>query len=252
MARLDGKVAFVTAAGGAIAGATARLFGTEGAAVACVDIAKENVETTASDIEKAGGNAISLVCDVTDEGGVKLAIKKTIETFGKLNVVFNAAAYSDPLLPAGELDVETWRKTLDVDVTGMFIVSKYAIPHMQAAGGGSFINISSIYGARTARRRPAYSAAKAAVRLLTQSIAVDYAMDKIRANSILPGPIETPRLLVASPNMDAVIERHRPHLPAARLGQPEEIARTALFLASDESSFTSGADHFVDGGYAAI
>ena len=166
--------------------------------------------------------------------------------------MFNAAAYSDPLLPAGELDVETWRKTLDVDVTGMFIVSKYAIPHMQAAEGGSIINISSIYGARTARRRPAYSAAKAAVRLLTQSIAVDYAKDNIRANSILPGPIETPRLLVASPNMDAVIERHRPHLPAARLGQPEEIARTALFLASDESSFTSGADHFVDGGYAAI
>lgn len=252
MGRLDGKMAFVTAAGGAIAGATARLFGVEGAAVACIDIAEENVNKTAADIEAAGGSALPLVCDVTDEDAVKAAIGATVAAFGDLHIVFNAAAYADPLLPAEELDVETWRKTLDVDVTGMFIVSKYAIPHMKKAGGGSIINVSSIYGARTAKRRPAYSAAKAAVRLLTQSIAVDYADDNIRANSILPGPIETPRLLVASPNMDAVIDRHRPHLPAARLGQPEEIARTALFLASDEASFTSGADHYVDGGYAAI
>lgn len=252
MGRLDGKVAFVTAAGGAIAGRTARLFGAEGAAVACVDIAEENVKQTASDIEAAGGSAIALVCDVTDEAAVKAAIDETVSAFGSLTTVFNAAAFGDPLVPAGDLDVETWRKTLDVNVTGMFIVTKYAIPHMKAAGGGSFINISSIYGARTAKRRPAYSASKAAVRLLSQSVAVDYAADNIRANSILPGPIETPRLLVASPNMEAVIERHRPHLPAGRLGQPEEIARTALFLASDEASFTSGADHYVDGGYAAI
>ena len=252
MGRLDGKIAFVTAAGGAIAGATARLFGAEGAAVACVDIVEENVNKTAADIEAAGGRALPLVCDVTDEVAVKAAINSTVEAFGGLTVVFNAAAFTDPLLPVEELDVEIWRKTLDVDVTGMFIVAKYSIPHMRAAGGGSFINISSIYGARTAKRRPAYSSAKAAVRLLSQSIAVDYAADNIRANSILPGPIETPRLLMASPNMDAVIERHRPHLPAARLGQPEEIAKTALFLASDESSFTSGADHYVDGGYTAI
>ncbi len=252
MGRLDGKIAFITAAGGAIAGETARRFGAEGAAVACVDIAEENVNKTAADIEAAGGRAIALVCDVTDEDAVKAAIDSTVEAFGGLNVVFNAAAYSDPLLPVEELDVEIWRKTLDVDVTGMFIVAKYAIPHMRAAGGGSIINISSTYGARTARRRPAYSAAKAAVRLLSQSIAIDYAADNIRANSILPGPIETPRLLMASPDMEAVIERHRPHLPAARLGQPSEIAATALFLASEEASFTSGADHYVDGGYAAI
>lgn len=252
MGRLEGKIAFVTAAGGAIAGETARRFAAEGALVACVDIIEENVNQTAADIEVAGGSALPLVCDVSDEDAVKTAIGATVATFGGLNVVFNAAAYSDPLLPIEELDVEVWRKTLDVDVTGMFIVAKYAIPHMRAAGGGSFINISSIYGARTARRRPAYSAAKAAVRLLTQSIAVDYAADNIRANSILPGPIETPRLLIASPDMDAVIARHRPHLPTGRLGQPAEIAATAVFLASDESSYTSGADHFVDGGYAAM
>ncbi len=109
MGRLEGKVAFVTAAGGAIAGATARLFGLEGAAVACVDIVEENVNKTAVDIEAAGGKAIPIVCDVTDEHAVKAAIDKTVSTYGKLNVVFNAAAYPDPLLPLHELDVNLWQ-----------------------------------------------------------------------------------------------------------------------------------------------
>ena len=252
MGRLEGKVAFVTAAGGAIAGATARLFGLEGAAVACVDIVEENVNKTAADIESAGGKAIPMVCDVTDEDAVKDAIDKTVVAFGKLNVCFNAAAYSDPLLPLHELDVDLWRKTFDVNITGMFIVTKFSIPHMKEAGGGSFINVSSIYGARAAKKRPAYCSSKGAVRMLSKSVAVDYAQDNIRANSILPGPIETPRLLVANKNMDEVIARHRPHLPAGRLGQPEEIAKTAIFLASDESSFMSGNDCFVDGAYNAI
>ncbi len=252
MGRLEEKVAFVTAAGGAIAGATARLFAAEGAAVACVDIVEENVKKTASDIEAAGGKAIAIVCDVNDEEAVKAAIDQTVSAFGKLNVVFNAAAFTDPLLPLHELDVDLWRKTFDVNITGMFIVTKYAIPHMLNAGSGSFINISSIYGARAAKKRPAYCSSKGAVRMLSKSVAVDYAEHNIRANSILPGPIETPRLLVANKNMDDVINRHRPHLPAARLGQPEEIAKTAVFLASDESSFMSGNDCFVDGAYNAI
>lgn len=252
MGRLEGKVAFVTAAGGAIAGATARLFAAEGAAVACVDIVEENVKKTAADIKAAGGKAIDIVCDVTDEDAVKTAIDETVSAFGKLNVVFNAAAFTDPLLPLHELDVALWRKTFDVNITGMFIVTKYAIPHMKNAGSGSFINISSIYGARAAKKRPAYCSSKGAVRMLSKSVAVDYAEDNIRANSILPGPIETPRLLVANKNMDDVINRHRPHLPAARLGQPMEIAKTAVFLASEESSFMSGNDCFVDGAYNAI
>ncbi len=252
MNRLDGKIAFVTAAGGAIAGATARLFGAEGAAVACVDISAATVEETAADIRAAGGRAIALVCDVTDEDAVREAVATTVAEYGGLTTVFNAAAFQDPLAPALGIDVATWRRTLDVNVTGMFIVIQQALPHMIAAGGGSIINISSIYGARVAKKRPAYSVSKAAVRLLTQSIAIDYAADNIRCNSILPGPIETPRLLVANNSMDAVVDRHRPHLPAGRLGQPIEIARTALFLASDASSYTSGADHFVDGGYNAM
>ena len=164
MARLKGKIAFVTAAGGAIAGATARLFGKEGAVVVCVDIAEENVNKTVEDINAAGGIAIPVVCDVTDGAAVEAAIAKTVETFGKLNVVFNAAAFADPLLPLHELDIDLWRKTFDVNITGMFIVTKYAIPRMLDAGGGSFINVSSIYGARAARNRPAYCSSKGAVR----------------------------------------------------------------------------------------
>ncbi len=252
MGRLDGKVAFVTASGGAIAGATARLFGKEGAAVCCVDIVEENVKQTASDINAAGGNAMALKCDVTDDDAVKTAVNKTVTRFGKLNVCFNAAAYSEKRHRLAEMPLEMWKSVIDVNLTGMFIVARHVIPEMQSAGGGSIINVSSIYGVVGAKERPAYCAAKGGVRMLSKSIAVDYAADNIRANSIMPGPIETPRLLARNPSIEAVIERHGPRLHQKRLGKPEEIAQTALFLASEEASFTSGADMVVDAAYTAF
>lgn len=252
MGRLEGKVAFVTAAGGAIAGATARLFGAEGAAVACVDIVEENVEKTAADINEAGGRAIAIVCDVTDDEAVKAAVDRTVDEFGTLNVLFSAAAYSEKRHRLAEMPLDMWRNVIDVNLTGMFIVTRHVIPRMQAAGGGSIINVSSIYGVVGAKERPAYCAAKGGVQMLSKSIAVDYAADNIRANSIMPGPIETPRLLARNPSIEVVIARHGTRLHMRRLGKPEEIARTALFLASDEASFTSGADHFVDAGYTAF
>ena len=252
MGRLDGKVAFVTASGGAIAGATARLFGKEGAAVCCVDIIEENVKQTASDINAAGGNAMALKCDVTDDDAVKTAVKKTVTEFGKLNVCFNAAAYSEKRHRLAEMPLDMWKSVIDVNLTGMFIVARHVIPEMQATGGGSIINVSSIYGVVGAKERPAYCAAKGGVRMLSKSIAVDYAGDNIRANSIMPGPIETPRLLARNPSIEAVIKRHGPRLHQKRLGKPEEIAQTALFLASDEASFTSGADMVVDAAYTAF
>ena len=252
MGRLEGKVAFVTAAGGAIAGATARLFGAEGAAMACVDIAQENVEKTAADINQAGGRAIALVCDVTDDEAVKEAVEKTVAAFGKLNVLFNAAAYSEKRHRLADMPLDMWKNVIEVNLTGMFIVARHVIPRMQAAGGGAIVNISSIYGVVGAKERPAYCAAKGGVQMLSKSIAVDYAVDNIRANSIMPGPIETPRLLARNPSIEAVVARHGARLHMNRLGKPEEIARTALFLASDEASFTSGADHFVDAGYTAF
>lgn len=252
MGRLDGKVAFITAAGGAIAGATARLFGAEGAAICCADIVQENVEKTAADINQAGGKAIARVCDVTDPDAVKAAIDDTIAAYGKLDIVFNAAAFSEQRHRLADMPLEMWRNVIDVNLTGMFIVCQHAIPHMQKAGGGSIINVSSIYGLVGAKERPAYCAAKGGVRMLSKAIAVDYATDNIRANSIMPGPIETPRLLAHNPSIEAVKERHGPRLLMNRLGQPEEIAHTALFLASDESSFTSGADMVVDAAYTSV
>ncbi|MEE8443751.1 MAG: SDR family NAD(P)-dependent oxidoreductase [Alphaproteobacteria bacterium] len=252
MGLLDNRVALVTASGGAIAGAIARRFGAAGAAVYCLDINDETVAQTASDIRDAGGVAQARGCDVTDEAAVKAAIAHCVETLGGLDIVVNAAAGFDPKGDILDLPVEIWRSALDVNVTGMFIVCKYAVPHMLAAGGGKIVNISSIYGNTVGRGRPVYNASKAAVRLLTKSIAVDFATRNIRANSIMPGPIETPRLLQSNPSMDAVRARHKPHLPMERLGRPEEIAETALFLCSDLSSFTTGADLFVDGGYSAF
>ncbi len=252
MGLLDGKVALVTAAGGNIAGATARLFAAEGASVACLDIAGEDVTRTAADINDAGGKAIALLCDVTDAEAVKAAIAETVAAFGKLTTVFNAAAFSEVRHRVADMPVDMWRRTIDVDLTGMFIVCKYAIPEMQKAGGGSIVNISSTYGRIAARERPAYCAAKGGVRMLSKSIAVDYAEDNIRCNSILPGPVDGPRILQRNASVAAVVERHGQRLHFGRLGQAFEIAQTALFLASDESSFTSGADMAVDAGYTAF
>jgi len=252
MGLLDGKVAMVTAAGGNIAGATARLFAAEGARVACLDIAGEDVAKTAADIEEVGGKAIAIPCDVSDEDAVKDAIAETVSTFGTITTLFNAAAFSEARHRLADMPVEMWRAVIDVNLTGMFIVCKYTIPEMQKAGGGSIINVSSIYGKVAARERPAYCSSKGGVRMMTKSIAVDYAEDNIRCNAILPGPIEGPRMLARNPSIAAVVERHGTRLHMKRLGRSSEIAQTALFLASDESSFTSGADMAVDAGYTAF
>lgn len=252
MARLDGKAAFVTAAGGAIAGATARRYAAEGAAVCCLDIEAEAVEKTAADIEAAGGTAIAETCDVTDPDAVEAALARTVAAFGKLDTVFNAAAYSEKRHKVADMPIEMWKSVVDVNLTGMFIVAKFAIPHIQANGGGTFVNVSSIFGDIAAAERPAYCATKGAVRMLTKSIALDYATDHIRANAILPGPIESPRLLVRNASFDAIKAQMGERLLIDRLGRPDEIARTAVFLASDEASFVSGADIVVDGGYTAF
>ncbi|MBK19700.1 MAG: short-chain dehydrogenase [Rhodospirillaceae bacterium] len=252
MGMLDGKAAFVTAAGGGIAGAIARRFGAEGAAVCCVDVVEETVAKTAADIEAAGGKAISKICNVADEEAVKKTVDDAASELGLLNVVVNAAATSEPLHTVANMPLEVWQDVLDVNLTGMFLVAKHAIPHMQAAGGGQFINISSTFGHIAWPQRPAYMATKGAVRQLSKSIALDFAEDNIRANSILPGAIETNRLLSRTPTMEQVREKMVPLHPIGRLGQPEDIANAAAFLASDESSFMTGSDVFVDGGFTAV
>ena len=252
MGALDGRIAIVTAAGGGIAGAISRRFGAEGAAVCCVDIVEETVNRTARDIEAAGGRAIALLCDVSDEAAVTAMVGEAVETLGGLDIVVNAAAASEPLHTVETMPLETWREVVDVNLTGMFLVCKHAIPHLRARGGGRIVNIASTFGSVAWPQRPAYMATKGAVKQLTRSIALDFAKDGIRANAISPGAIETNRLLARTPTMEAVRQRMVPLHPIGRLGQPDDIASAALFLASDESSFMTGADMFVDGGFTAI
>ena len=252
MGSLEDKAALITAAGGGIAGAIARKFADEGALVCCVDVNEETVNETVASILSEGGKAIAKICNVADEAAVAAAVDDTVSQFGKLEIVVNAAAASEPLYTVANMPLETWQEVVDVNLTGMFLISKYAIPHMQAAGGGQFINISSTFGHIAWPHRPAYMATKGAVRQLTRSIALDFASDNIRANSILPGAIETNRLLARTPTMEQVRERMVPLHPIGRLGQPEDIANAAAFLASDQSSFMTGSDVFVDGGFTAV
>ena len=252
MAQLTDKVAFVTAAGGAIAGATARRFSIEGAAVYCVDIDDDTVAQTVTTITKDGGQATACHCDVTDETEVQNALEACVAEFGRLDIVFNAAAAREPSATVETMSLETWNEVVDVNLTGMFLVCKYAIPHLRDTGGGSIINIASTFGHIAWPERPAYMATKGAVRQLSRSIALDFAGDGIRANSISPGAIETPRLLHRTPTMEQVRERMVPLHPIGRLGQPEDIANAALYLASDQSNFVTGSDMLVDGGFTAI
>ena len=252
MAQLSGKVAFVTAAGGAIAGATARRFAAEGAAVYCIDIDDDTVASTAAAIIEDGDRATARHCDVTDEAAVSDALGACVREFGRLDIVFNAAAALEPSATVETMSLATWNEVLEVNLTGMFLVCKYAIPHLRASGGGSIINIASTFGHIAYPERPAYMATKGAVRQLTRSIALDFAADGIRANSISPGAIETRRLLHRTPTMEQVRERMVPLHPIGRLGQPEDIAGAALYLAGDQSSFVTGSDMLVDGGYTAI
>ncbi len=252
MDRLAGKVAFVTAAGGGIAGAIARRFATEGAAVYCVDINDETVARTAAAITDRGDRATARACDVTDEPAVKDAVRDCVEQLGRLDVVVNAAAANEPNATVETMPLEIWNQVIDVNLTGMFVVCKYAIPHLRAAGGGAIINIASTFGHIAWPERPAYMASKGAVRQLTRSIALDFAADGIRANSISPGAIETDRLLLRTPTMEQVRERMVPLHPIGRLGQPDDIADAALYLASAQSSFVTGSDLLVDGGFTAV
>lgn len=252
MGQLEGKVAFVTAAGGGIAGAVARRFAAEGAAVYCVDIDEPAVTETVAAI--AGGDAVAKArrCDVTDETDVVDSLKDCVESFGGLDIVFNAAAASEPTDTVETMSLEVWNEVVNVNLTGMFLVCKYAIPHLRYGGGGSIINIASTFGHIAWPKRPAYMATKGAVRQLTRSIALDFAGEAIRANSISPGAIETNRLLQRTPTMEQVRERMVPLHPIGRLGQPEDIANAALYLASAESSFVTGSDMLVDGGFTAV
>ena len=252
MGRLEGKGAFVTGAGGAIAAAICRRFAEEGAAVWCSDVDGEAAERTARLIADAGGVAHASACDVADEAQVRTSVDAAAEALSSLHVVACTAAATSTNANVAELDLANWQHEISVNLTGVFLTCKFALPHLASAGGGSVINIASQLGSVAVPNRPAYVTSKAAVIQLSRSMAIDFAADNIRVNSLSPGAVETDRLLASHKTMDAARDHLVPLHPIGRLGQPLDIADAAVFLASDESRFMTGADLVVDGGYTAV
>ena len=252
MGRLDGKVAVVTAAAGGIAGASARRFAAEGASVLVCDIDLDGAERTVADISAAGGTARARRCDVSDPDSAEAAVEAAIDAFGAIHVLMNAAAAREPVANVVDLPLADWEYAMQVNLTGIFLMCKYAIPRIAAAGGGSVINVASQLGSVVVPNRPAYVTSKAATIQLSKSMALDFAKDNVRVNSLSPGATETGRLLVHYDTMEDVRRALVPLHPIGRLGQPEDLADAALFLASDESAFVTGHDLIVDGGYTAV
>jgi NAD(P)-dependent dehydrogenase (short-subunit alcohol dehydrogenase family) len=250
--RLDGKVALITGGGSGIGREAALLFAAEGASVAIADVATGEGERTAAEIRQAGGTSLFVKADVSLVSDVQAMIDSVMDAFGAVHVLFNNAGIF-PADDAGVTDTpeETWERVIDVNLRGVWLGCKYGIPAMLASGGGSIINTASFVafmGAATAQ--VAYTASKGGVLSMTREIAVEYARRGIRANALCPGPIDTPLLneLLADPDRR---QRRLVHIPMGRLGEPRELARAALFLASDDSSFMTGSALVVDGGITA-
>jgi NAD(P)-dependent dehydrogenase (short-subunit alcohol dehydrogenase family) len=251
--RLAGKVALVTGGGGSIGRATALLFAAEGAALAVADLDGSASRRVAREIAEAGGQAIALTCDVSDSASARRAVAAAVRRLGALQVLVNNAACFIPDGTVADLDEALFLRSFAVNVTGPFLMSKWAIPPIAGAGGGSIIHVASQLGHVGRRLQTTYTASKAALYGLAKGMALDHAEQNIRVNTLSPGGIATPRMADQWGGM-ANAERQwgKAMHPLGRLGRVEEIARAALFLASDDSSFMTGADLLVDGGYTAL
>jgi len=249
---LAGKIALVVGAATGIGRAIAREFAAAGAAVVCADLDGAGAGATAADIEAAGGRALARRSDVTRAADAEADVAAAVAAFGGLDVLVFGAATHEPTATVLELSEADWNRTLAVNLTGAFLVSRAALPALRARGGGSIIFIASQLGRVGSAGRPAYCATKGALVQLAKAMAADHARDGVRVNTLSPGAVETGRLLHRYGDMAAARAALGPKHLLGRLGQPEEIARAALFLASDASSFMTGADLLVDGGYTAV
>ncbi|MBM7564118.1 SDR family NAD(P)-dependent oxidoreductase [Paenibacillus sacheonensis] len=249
--RLQDKVILITGSGSGIGKATALLFASEGAKLIINDLSEQQGTDTVKEIEAAGGEAIFIRADVTDPADVSAMVDQIIAKYGVIDVLFNNAGISGVGV-LHEIEPETWDRVINVNIRGVFIPSKYVIPHMMKAGKGSIINMSSCIAEIGLANRASYAATKGAVLALTKSMQVDYAPYKIRVNALLPGTIMTPfvekYLKESYSNKEEAIAGLQKRQLSGDLGLPEDVAKAALFLASDESSFVMGAPLYVDGG----
>ncbi|GIO64665.1 MULTISPECIES: SDR family NAD(P)-dependent oxidoreductase [Paenibacillus] len=245
--KLSGKVAIITGGASGIGQATARLFAQEGAKVVVADRSEAGQEVS-DHLKEKGYNSIYVRVDVTKEEEVQSLVERTVKEYGKLDIMFaNAGVANDE--PADQLSLDKWQRTIDVNLTGVFLSDKHAVVQMLRQGtGGAIINSASIHGHAAKAGVTAYGSAKGGVVLLTQTLGIEYAKHGIRVNAVCPGYIDTPLLKALPPEAkQQLVELH----PIGRLGTAEEVAKSVLFLASDDSSFVIGTSLMVDGGYTA-
>jgi NAD(P)-dependent dehydrogenase (short-subunit alcohol dehydrogenase family) len=248
MPRLAGKVAIITGAGTGIGEASARIFAAEGAKVVANGRRPAPVEEVVAKIKGAGGEAIAVPGDASKPEDIDRLIARTLDTFGRIDVLFNNAAIGDDEKILHEMDPADWDRIIEVNLRGVFLLSRAVIPHMLQHGGGSIIHNSSRNAVQGAKHASAYTAAKGALISLTRSMAVEYAEHHIRVNSIVPGLVITPMTTEMSEPFLTGKQPMWPRAPLGRLGNPEDIAWGAVYLASDESEWVTGIALPIDGG----
>ncbi len=255
MNRMTDKTVIVTGGSSGIGRAACHRLAQEGARVAVTDIQDDAGEALAADLRNDGAEARYLHLDVADEDAVQRVFAQVAEALSGIDVLVNNAGITGADKPTDALSQAEWQRVMDVNVKGVFLCTKHAVPHMRQRGGGSIINLSSIYGIIGAPDIPAYHASKGAVRLMTKTDAMLYAADGIRVNSVHPGFIWTPLVEAMAKDSEQGVEGYRQHLdslhPIGHVGEPDDVAHGIVYLASDESRFVTGSELVIDGGYTA-
>ncbi|RKF38395.1 SDR family NAD(P)-dependent oxidoreductase [Paraburkholderia fungorum] len=251
---MSGKVTAITGGARGIGAQTARTLAAAGSAIAVLDVLTEPGERLVAEINESGGRAAFWKMDVTQEDNVQRVFGEIATRFGRLDALVNNAGIEGANLPTHEMTLQQWQKVIDVNVTGVFLCTKYAIPHMLTAGGGSVVNLSSMYGLVGGPDVPAYHASKGAVRLMAKTEAMLYAAQNIRANSVHPGFIRTPLLEEAFEKLgdpEQIFAHMKTLVPLAKIGDPQDIAAGILYLVSPAGRYVTGTELVIDGGYTA-
>ncbi len=245
MGKLDGKIALITGAGSGIGRATAVLFASEGAKVMVADYVPDGGQQTVEMIKNSGGTATFVEVDVSRAADIERMVKTAVDTYGRIDILYNNAGIQGPVMPMADIPPEEWDKTIATNLSSVFLGTKYAIPHMIKQGGGVIVNTASTMGLAGKATIAPYACAKAGIISLTKTAAAEYGPENIRVNCICPGVINTPMGGASADVMDMT------NLPLRKIGTPEDVAKAALYLACDDSQYVSGISLVVDGGWVA-